>query len=162
MILKADIAASEFASLPINPDTSSAIALAYNLAATPDYWVWRTKVTKSELTNNTSQDGTVFTWNGNGYILRSQGERDAFRALFNGSDEVNPSLPQVRQAFLDIFSGTGNAALNREHLAAIGRRKATRAEKLFAAGAGTTVSPSLLDFEGNLSFQDVSQARELP
>jgi hypothetical protein len=67
---------------------------------------------------------------------------------------VNPSLPQVRQAFLDIFSGAGNAALNRAHLAVVGRRKATRLEQVFAVGTGSTADPAVMGVEGRLSLND--------
>lgn len=163
--LKADIVAAadaECAALeaaPADPDRAFAVAALYNAAAAPDYWVWRTAVTKAELTNATSQDGTVFTWVGNGFITRSTGEQAAWRELFNGTNSVNPSLPQVRQAFSDIFSGTGNAAANRAHLLVVARRKATRAEKLLVTGgSGTTAAPGTLGFEGALSYQEVLAA----
>jgi hypothetical protein len=163
--LKADINANPIlAAMANNPDTATAIAAQYNQTASPDFWVWRSRVTKSEMVNATTSEGTVFAWTGAGFITRSQGERDAFRELFSASDDsVNPSLPQVRQAFLDIFSGTGAAASNRAHLAVVSRRKATAAEKLYAVnGAGTTGNPSTMGWEGMLTFSDVMDARSLP
>jgi hypothetical protein len=158
--LKADINADPVLStFPNNDDSNFAIADAYNLVASPDFWVWRSKVTKSELVTSIGPDGTTFNWTGNGFITRSAGEQTAWQELFNGTQSVNASLTNVRQAFADIFSGTGNAAANRTHLLAVARRKATRAEKLFATGTGSAGSPATLTFEGNLSFQDVSQAR---
>lgn len=165
--LKADIAADgTLNSQPMNDDGHFAIAAAYNANAAPDYWVWRTAVSKSELVNSTSVDGTTFAWNGAGFITRSQGERDAWREMFNGEGYCNPSLPQVRAAFTDIFSGgTAPAPANRIHLATVSRRKATRAEKLFVvsgSGTGTTGAPSVMSFEGTITVQDVSTARNLP
>lgn len=159
--LKADILAdSNLNSQPNNDDGNFAIAAIYNAAASPDYWVYRTRVSKAEYTQSTSIDGTVFNWTGAGFITRAQGERDAWRELFNGNDECNPSLANVRQAFTDIFSGgTAPAPANRTHLATVSRRKATRVEKLFATGAGTTANPSVMGFEGSITFQDVSAAR---
>jgi hypothetical protein len=132
------------------------LAALYNADASPDFWVWRTSVSKAELTNETSVDGTTFNWSGTGFITRTQGERDAWRELFDQNGTVNASLPQVRQAFLDIFSGpTAPAPANRTHLATIGRRKATRLEKLFATGTGSTGSPAVmaLNVEGPISYQ---------
>ena len=161
--LKADILADPIlAAQPNTSDGAFAIAQAYNLAAIPVFWVWRTSVSKAEFTQQTSQDGTSFTWVGNGFITRSVGEQTAWRELFNATESVNPSLANVRQAFLDIFSGAGNAALNRAHMTIVARRKATRAETLFAVGTGSTVSPGTMTFEGALSFQDVQDARNLP
>lgn len=144
---------------PINADGHFAIAAAMNLPATPDFWVWRSTVPKHELTNSTSVDGTSFTWVGNGFITRSAGEQTAWHELFNASNQINPALANVRQALSDIFSGTGNAAANRTHLLAIGRRTATRGEKLFATGTGTAAAPAVMAVEGHLSYQDIESAR---
>jgi len=144
-------------------DGNFAVASWYNLNASPDYWVWRTSVAKGEYVNSTSADGTTFNWTGTGFIGRSQGERDAWREMFNGTNVVNPSLPQVRQAFQDIFSGgTAPAPANRTHMAAISRRKAKNGEKLFATGTGSTASPAVMGYEGSISLQDVNSALNLP
>jgi hypothetical protein len=144
---------------PQNSDGAFAIADILNLTAAPDFWVWRTFVAKEEYVSGASVDGTNFSWTGTGFITRSVGERDAWRELFqNGS--CNPSLPNVRQAFTDIFSGgVAPAPANRTHLSAVSRRKATRAEQVLATGTGSTGSPGLLTFEGELTYQDVQDAR---
>lgn len=144
-------------------DGNLAVASWYNLNTSPSYWVWRTSVAKGEYVNATSIDGTTFSWTGAGFITRSQGERDAWREMFNGTNTVNPSLAQVRQAFTDIFSGaTAPAPANRTHISTISRRVAKSGEKLFATGAGSTGSPALMGYEGNISLQDVNSARNLP
>lgn len=159
--LKADIEAD--ATLNAKPKTADAsyeIAAVYNAAAAPDFWVWRTSVTKEELTNSVSVDGTTFNWTGAGFIARSQGERDAWRELFSRGGAVDPSKANVRQAFADIFSGTtAPAPANRTHLQTVARRKATRAEKLFATGTGSTASPATMSFEGRITPDDVQAAR---
>lgn len=131
----------------------------YNQTASPDFWAWRTSVSQDELTNSTGPDGTTFTWVGNGFITRSAGEQAAWRELFGRSGGVNAALSQVRQAFQDIFSGTGNAAANRTHLAAVARRKVRYIEQLFATGTGSTGSPAVMTFEGTITGTDVGQAR---
>lgn len=163
--LKADILADPVLNAKANnSDGAFEIAAAYNLIAVPDFWVWRTAVTKHEITNDTSRNLTTFTWVGNGFITRSVGEQAAWTELFNSSLTINPSRPSVRQAFLDIFSGVGNAAANRIHLDTVARRKATRAQKLFATGTGldTAVGSGTMTVENDLSFTDVQTARELP
>lgn len=165
--LKADIAADQaLSSLPNNSDGNFAIAAVYNIVASPDFWVWRTSVSKAELTNTSGPEGTTFTWVGNGFITRSAGEQAAWREIFNGSNNVNPSLANVRQAFSDIFSGAGNAAANRTHLLAVARKKATRAQKLFASGTGSTASPAMMQGDVTefylMSYQEVEMARNLP
>lgn len=124
-----------------------------NATAAPDFWVWRTSLSEADATQATSVDGTTFTWVGNGFITRSVGEQTAWARLF--SIGVNPSLASVRAAFNDILSGTGNAAANRAHLLAVSRRKATRAEKVWATGTGSTASPATLVVEGLLTYQDL-------
>ena len=160
--LKIDILADPVLNaFPNNDDGNFAIAAAYNLTVVPDYWVWRTSVGKMEVTQQTSVDGTNFNWTGNGFITRSAGEISAWVELFGVTGNVNPSLANVRQAFSDIFSGSGNAAANRTHLLTAARRKAKRAEKLFATGTGSTAVPGLMTFEGNLTPSDVSTSRNL-
>jgi hypothetical protein len=156
-------------SVPNNSDGNLAIANWYNLVASPDYWVWRTSVEKKEIVQQPSQDGTTFIWAGNGFISRSVQELECWNQLFNSTLTCNPSLANVRQAFSDIFSGTGNAASNRTHLLACGRRKATFTETLFAvntpgsgAGRGTTADPDTMTFEGSVTPSEIDAARNLP
>lgn len=158
--LKADILADPIlAAHPQTSDGAFAITVAYNLPATPDFWVWRTTVPQHEIVGATSPDGTVWSWTA--YISRSQGERDGWREMFADTGGVNASRPNIRQGLADIFSGPSGAA-QRTHLLAIGRRTATRAEKLFAVGLGTPASPATMAVEGALTYQDVLTARSLP
>lgn len=135
------------------------VANAYNAAASPDFIVWKTKLLKHELTDETSSTGTTFTWGGatGGYISRSQGERDAWREIWNSKLSVNPSLANVRTAIDDIFSGSGAGAQNnRAHFTAMAKRKATLAEKVLkASGTGSDASPAILGFEGVMEPGDV-------
>ena len=157
-ILRADIAADPVLSaFPNNADGNFAIAAVYNLPASPAYTVWRTTVPESDFTDLTSAEATTWSWTA--YIARSQGERDGWGRMFAGGS-VNPSRANVRQAFLDIFSGAqNNAPAQRTHCAAIAKRAATRAEKLFATGTGSTASPATMSVEGTLSYQDIEEAR---
>lgn len=142
-----------------NAGATGDMAAFFNQDASPEYWVWRTRVMKRELVTSVGPEGTTFNWTGTGFITRSVGERDAWRELFDGSGSVNPSLDNVRTAFGDIFSGaTAPAPANRTHLLAVSRRKATRGEKLFATGTGSTASPAKLGFEGEVTNDDVVRA----
>ncbi len=149
--------------LSVHPNTNDGneiVAGLLNAPASPDFWVWRTAVSKAEYTERESSDATTFNWTGAGFITRSQGERDAWRELFGADDTVNPSLVNVRQAFQDIFSGgTAPAPANRTHMATVSRRRATRVEQVFATGTGSTGDPGLLTFEGTLTRVDVEEAR---
>jgi hypothetical protein len=163
--LKADLAADVALSAQVGtPDGLIAVAAAYNQAAAPDYYVWRTSVTEAEYVTTPGVDvanagaATSWSWTGAGFITRAQGERDAWVRLF-AAGAANPSLPNVRQAFADILSGnTAPAPANRNHLTVVSKRRATRAEKLFAAGTGSFAAPATLAFEGRLAAGDVDAA----
>lgn len=158
--LKADILAdSALAALAVAGNYDS-IAQAYNVAPAQACTAWRTEVMKHEITTQSGPGGTAFNWSGTGgYISRSQGERDAFKEIFNSTGSINPSLPNVQAAFADIFSGTGAGAVaNRTHFNAMSRRPTTRAEKLFATGECSDATPATLSFEGSLEWPDVRQA----
>jgi len=118
--------------------------------------VWRTNVTQNEY--QTREDiGTSFNWSGTGgFIARTQGERDAWRTMFQ-SGSVDPSKANVIAAFNDIFSGAGAGAVaTRAHLLALSKRLATNAEQVLATGTGTDASPGRLTFSGTISTNDVS------
>jgi hypothetical protein len=155
--IKADILADQtLNAFPNNSDGAFAIAAIYNANASPNFWVWRTSVSQLEAVTAISVDGTTWSWTL--FIGRSQAERDAWREMFADGGVVNPSLTNVRQGFADIFSGpSGTAQLT--HLSAIGRRLASRIEKLLATGTGSTGSPATMGFEGPISYQDIFAAR---
>jgi hypothetical protein len=131
------------------------LAAGLNDTASPVFTVWRTRVEKKEVVQGVSREGTSFIWAGNGFIGRTAGEIECWNQLFNSTLTMNPSLPNVRQAFLDVFSGTGNAALNRTHMAAVAKRDASVIEKLFATGTGTLAAPATMVIEGPLGYQEL-------
>jgi hypothetical protein len=136
----------------------AAIAAAYNLQAAPVFWIWRTQLSAKEIYEATSPDNT--TWNWTTYIGQSVQERDGWQTMI-APGPLNPSLPQVRDAYNKIFGGTGAAATQRAHLLAMSRREALRGEMLFAntsAGNGTTATPASLTYIGYLTYNDVYYA----
>jgi hypothetical protein len=147
--LKADILADPaLAEQPMNDDGHFAIAAAYNLAASPAWRVWKSSITTSDCKD-------VVNWTE--YIGRSAGERAAFEFLLSNGI-INPSRANVRQGIADMFSGT-QGQITRLALLALGKRDATRAEKLFSTGTGSDGTPATMTFEGNLSYSEVSAAR---
>jgi hypothetical protein len=131
------------------------LTAAFNTAASPDWWVWRTSITEEEITTGTSPDNTTFNWSA--LIARTPGEQFAWGRMFGITGSVNPSQANVRSAFADIFSGTNNSApAQRAYLQAMGRRLAKLAEKVLSTGTGSSVDPALLTFEGNVSDSDSS------
>lgn len=149
-----------------SPDGRFEITRLLNLDASPDYYVWKSFVSDTDLYTVTSPDATTWSWTI--YIGRSQGERDAWRQMVNMAGGLNPSLANTRSGIADIFSGAGGAA-QRTHLLAMGRRKATRFEKIFAVattgGSGTrgsTANPDTMTLENAVSVSDVENAVNLP
>lgn len=139
---------------------AGAIADLLNLPASPDYWIYKPSLSRHDLLVGTGPGGTTFVWGGStgGYINRSQGERDAFREMFNSTGTVNPAQANIQAAFADIFSGAGQGAVgNRNHIAAISRKLANRVEKLFATGAGSTAAPSVAGYHGSVDVYLISE-----
>lgn len=136
------------------------IAAWLNVTAAPDFFVTKTSLSRHDILTATSGEGTTFAWAGGAYITRAQGERDAFREMFNSTGTVNPTLASITAAFADIFSGAGGAG-NRTHIAAISKRKATRAEKALATtpGTGLLASPATLTFDGSVSTEEAGMLR---
>lgn len=146
------------ASLNNKPMTSAGaaeIAIVLNQTATPDFFIWRTAVQVDEIMQNgfdwTRVDnltvGKARIWD---WMMRT--------------GTINPSRDNVRAGVVATFNvsadqNTRQAVFN--HC----QRLATRAEKLFATGTGTTSTdqgsgPGKLTFEGLLTSEDVQQARE--
>jgi len=135
-------------SLPLTPDSAFAIAEAYNQESNPTYVVWKTAVGIDEIMNNgfvwTAVDGLT---NGKARIWE----------WMTRLGTINPSKANIRQGLQDAF-GAGSAMSNAiaPHL----KRSASRVERLFATGTGTTQSPGTLVFEGRITYQDIQEARD--
>jgi len=149
---------SEFA-FAVSQNDDKPISDAYNLAASPSFWVWRTSLGEKEIYETITSEGTSWDWTT--FIQQSVQERDAWNTLFHISI-VNPSMPQTRGAFTKIFSGSGQIQVaQRTHLLTISRRPALRAEALFivpASGTGSTTTPAVMTFENQLRPIDVAHA----
>src|SRR5574338_379449 len=81
-----------------NLDCYSAIEW-YNTIATPDWIIWKTRLTRDEIFN-----ATVLTGPG-GLIERTASEQFIYRIMFD-LGTINPSYVNVRNAFVTVFSGT--------------------------------------------------------
>jgi len=83
----------------------------------------------------------------------------------NTFDATKPDVREMLAAdtAAGIFSGTlgGQGATTRAALSAIMLRNAKRGERLYATGTGTTQSPGLLTFVGDITAQDISNAMNL-
>lgn len=152
--IKAHILASpDMSTKQPNEDGAFAIRDLFSLIAVPDFFVWRTDVTRASLYNDTSGDGT--TWDWTIYKGQSATEQGAWTQMFMG-DRADFSKVNLRAGIAKIF-GANNA--NNTHCLAMGRRQATRIEKLLASGTGSTASPATMTGEGLITIQQIVDAR---
>lgn len=164
--LKIDITVTnqtEFAGA-VASNNYGAITGAYNALVTPVYYIYKYRVSRLDILFGTSSEGTTFKFTTNGFITRTIQEIEAFRELFSrGDDATNPGLKTVQDALLAIFSGTGDAQANRQHIGHVSRKETTRAERLYVTGGtGTKADPGLTSWQGTLTQADVEHALTLP
>jgi hypothetical protein len=148
------IADQELNAFPNNTDGAFGIAAILNVKASPDFYVWRSSVTIDEI----MQNGFDWTRVDNLTVGKAR-----IWEWMTAVGTVKPSLANVRAGVIACFTTAGDLG-NRNAVFGHCQRLATRAEKLFATGAGTTttdqgVGPAVMGFEGNLSYQDVDEAR---
>lgn len=139
---------------PLNSDGAFFIAAELNKLASPDFIVWRTLVTQDEIMQN------GFDWTRVDNL--SVGPARVWDWMFNNADRaINPSKPNVRAGIEAVWKGTAADLAVRAAVYVHCKRKATRAEKLFATGTGSDAAPAVMTFEGDLNYFDVEQARRI-
>ena len=159
VILKADILNDPaLNALPNTLDGAFEIAAAYNLVASPDYYVWRTSVPVVEIMQN------GFDW---ARIDNLTVGKARIWEFMTSAGILNPSQANVRAGFEACFSVEAGDQTIRQAIYDHSQRLATRGEKLLATGAGTSsthhgVGPAVMSFEGQLTYQGVFTARNLP
>lgn len=170
----ADVAADgALNQLPHNSDSAFAIASAYNALATPAYYVFASRtsadaildaITWANLTPSDAADGTAAFTN---RALVCQAKQFNLSIILQGRTDVASGKTSVRQGLSDALqnvpSGAGGALLD-AGWAGAGKvkaaitRQASRIEKLFATGNGTTATPSNLVYDGQIGYQEVLDA----
>ena len=149
--LKADILADPaFADVPLSGDGAWAIAIEYNKTATLPFYVWRTNVPADEIMRN----GMDWTQVDNLSVGKAR-----IWDWMTRLNVLNASKPNIRAGVDACWIGTTPMLAVRTAIYLHFNRAATRFEKLFATGTGTTVTPALMTLEGNVSYQDVEAAR---
>lgn len=152
--LKAAIVADpSLAQLPMTSGGALVIAEAMNELASPDFIVWKTDVSIDEIMRNGMDWARVDNLSvGKARIWDWLGRLGSFDA----------SKANVRAGIDAAWVGTAADLAVRASVYTHCKRKATRAEKLFATGTGSDGSPATMGYEGAVSSDDVQQARELP
>ena len=152
--LKAAIQADPvLAAYPAGAASSYPIAAAFNAAATPAFVVWRTSVPFDEILRN----GMDWTRVDNLSVGKAR-----IWDWMTRLGTLNPGQSNIRAGIDAVWVGTAADLAVRAAVYVHCKRNATRAEKLFATGTGSDADPATLVVEGNLSPDDVQQARELP
>ncbi len=141
--IRADSDPAVVAALAQRNDTE--LARIYNLDST--FVIWRTSVQPSEYREAivwTAVDGLT------------AGKARIWDWITQGmTSPIDASKTNIRQGIADAWgagSATGLA------LKALAKRPASKAERLFVTGTGTTANPGLLTWEGPLSVNDLSNA----
>ena len=148
----------ELSGQPNNDDGAFYIAAYYNIKATPSYYVWRSRVPQDEIMLN------GFDWTRVDNL--SVGKSRIWEWMFDNEQRIiDASKSNIRAGINACWTGTQADQDVRTAVYLHCQRTATRAEKLFAAGSGTSVSggigPSTMGFEGDINYQDVNLARNV-
>lgn len=149
-------ASSDLNVFPNSNDGNIEVANLLKLQASPDFYVWRSEVSRTEVYNFTSPEGT--TWNWTTYKNQGATEQNAWTQMFMG-DRADFSKPNLRAGIAAIFAGSAQANAQRDHCLSMGKRLAKRGERVLASGTGSLASPATMSFEGNLTADDVESAR---
>lgn len=142
-----------WAALPNDSDSAFFIAGELNKTATPDYIVWRENVTASE---------TGEAWIGTDIDGMSSLNMQRLQLLLAsaGGNTFDMRRADRRAGFENPF-GTNPSNGSRVAMRAAWKRKGTVLEKVFATGAGTDATPATTVVVGDISYQEVQQARSL-
>jgi hypothetical protein len=137
-------------SKPQTADGAFAIAELLNATASPEYIVWKTAVSVDAIMRDGMDWARVDNLSvGKARIWDWLGRLGTFDA----------SKPNVRAGIDAAWVGTAADLVVRASIYTHCKRSATRAEQIMATGSGTTESPSTMGYEGNITYQDVLQAR---
>jgi hypothetical protein len=146
--LKTDIQANTDANTFYVDGNLEALAALYNTLSSPAFIVWKTSVSRDEITQN------GFDWVRVDNL--SVGKARIWEWLFaNLSETIDPSKSNVRAGIDETWKGTQADLDVRAAVYVHCKRTATRGEKVFATGTGSDASPGLLTFEGIITVNDL-------
>lgn len=128
------------------------IASWYNGIANPAFIVWRTSIPSDDLYDSIFQSS-----GGLQLDALTASKRDSLFKMIER--DLDASIPESR-ANIDDYCGSQNNL--KTAMLAVQKRSATKAEKLFATGTGSTAVPATMAFEGDLTYQQVEAALALP
>ncbi len=142
--LKAHILATQDTAALFTDGNLSGVTDLLNLAAAPAFIVWRTEVGDAEIMQN------GFDWTRVDNL--SVGKARVWEWLFRFGS-INAGKANVRAGIDQVWQGTAADLAVRAAVYAHCKRAATRLEKLFATGTGTTNDPGVLVVEGAIGYE---------
>jgi hypothetical protein len=126
----------------------------YSAPSSPAVIVWRTAVPRIDA------QAEGFDWTQVDNLTTGQA-RIWFDALF-GDGFVNAADAGQRAGIAEAWKGTAPKVAVATFVLGKCKRTANRVEALFATGAGTSLSPSLLVYEGGIGQSELGMAFALP
>ena len=142
--IRADTDPAVIAALDIRNDVL--LAELYNAATT--FIVWRTNIPPSEYRE-------AITWTEVDALTTGSKYRIWEWLTMNMTAPIDASKTNVRQGLADCWASNSTTRAN---LLTIAKRAATKAERLFATGTGTTATPGVLGWEGTVTYTDIGIA----
>lgn len=147
LTLKTAALADQTAESYIATGNDQALADWFNAVDT-SYYVWRTAIQPSEY-----REAVVWTE----VDALTVGKARIWEWITQAMTmPIDASKTNVRQGIADCWASN---TTTRANLLTATKRNTTRAEKLLATGAGTSGSPSVMGYEGNLSAAEASLVR---
>jgi hypothetical protein len=131
-----------------NQGATGAMAAWLNQLTSPAWIVWRTNVEPAEYRD-------AITWTEVDALTTGSKFRIWEWLTMSMTAPIDFSRLNVRQGLQDCWASN---TTTRTNLLAIAKRTATKAEKLFSTGTGTTATPATLGWEGMLSADDIVRA----
>lgn len=134
--IKAEVAADQvLGQLPQTPDNAFAIAAALNLAASPEFVVWKKSVSVAEIMLN------GFDWTRVDNLTVGKSRIWEWMTQFG---TINPTKDNIRAGIDATWVGTAADLAVRAAVYVHCKRNAKRWEKLIATGTGSDASPAVI------------------
>lgn len=141
-----------WASQPNNSDTAYAIASELNQPASPAWTVWRSDVSRDDV----SGDGFDWTQVDNLTV----GQARIWDWLFDGGS-MNAGDSGKRAGIVECWKGTAAKVAVQVFVLGKCKRSAKLGEKVLSTGTGSDAAPAVLGYEGDISYPEVQAARNL-
>jgi hypothetical protein len=142
--IKADILANADTLAAYNIGNLDALEKLYNAAAAPAFVVWKTNLQPAEYRE-------AIVWTEVDALTTGSKYRIWEWLTMDMTAPIDASKANVRQGIADCWASN---TTTRTNLLAAAKRSASRIEKLFATGTGSTASPAVMAVEGPINYME--------